>query len=183
MIMQDPPNSVDELHEHLQQFIGRTSGERRVASDSVNEPMLRHWCLALGDANVIYTDLDEAKASRFHGIVAPPTMLQTWTHHDRRFTTESDEVGNAEEELAKTLSVEGFTSVVATGCKFRFVRYLRPGDRTSYRGTIRSISSRKSTALGDGYFIVTDMEYTDSAGQPVGMIEFTTLRFRPLSKG
>jgi len=178
---QGSEHSVDQLHAMVQKFVGRTSGEPRVATDEVNVPMLRHWCLSFADANVIYTDPDRSKASRFGGIVAPPTMLQTWTHHDRRFADAADD--NAEEELAQVFAAAGYTSVVATASKLDIVRYLRPGDRTTYQGTIRSISPRKSTALGDGYFVVTDMSYTDQHGTPVGSIEFTTLRFRPRTQG
>lgn len=174
------PTPVDELHERLQRYLGATSGPPRLAPDPVNEPMIRHWCLALGDANPVYTSPDEAAASRFGGIVAPPTMIQAWTHHDRRFPTASD-ADNAEEQLVDELAAAGFTSVVATGCRYHFPRYLRPGDRPTYQAVVRLISTRRTTRLGSGYFLTSEVTYRDEAGEVVGTIDFTTLRFDPRS--
>ena len=56
----------------------RRSGRRRSGGDLVNEPMIRHWCEVMGDENPVYTDPEAAKNSLHGGIVAPPTMLQTW---------------------------------------------------------------------------------------------------------
>ncbi|MFC0530498.1 MaoC family dehydratase [Phytohabitans kaempferiae] len=170
--------ATDELHARLLEFVGRTSGAPRVAGDAVNAPMIRHWCQAMGDENPGYTDPDWAESGPFGQIVAPPAMLQSWTHHDRRFPV-ATEPGNAEEELVGVLAEAGYTSVVATGCTLRFTRYLTIGDRVHYQATIRSVSPRKSTALGEGYFVTTEMRYTDAAGESVGSVDFVTLRFRP----
>ncbi|MEO2168989.1 MAG: MaoC family dehydratase N-terminal domain-containing protein, partial [bacterium] len=54
------------------------STEERVTGDDVNGPMIRHWCDAMGDQNPVYTDPDFAAKSVHGGIVAPPSMLDTW---------------------------------------------------------------------------------------------------------
>ncbi|MER7006782.1 MaoC family dehydratase N-terminal domain-containing protein [Dactylosporangium sp. NPDC000555] len=174
--------AVDELHTRLLTFVGRTSGSPRVAADAVNEPMIRHWCQAMGDWNPAYTDPDWARTGPFGQTVAPPAMLQSWTHHDRRCPT-PEQSGNAEEELVAELADAGYTSVVATGCTLSIARYLTVGERVHYQATIRSISPRKSTALGEGYFITTEMRYTDDADELVGSVDFVTLRFRPRERG
>jgi hypothetical protein len=109
-------------------------------------------------------------------------MLQTWTHHDRRFPL-PDRQTNAEEELAQLLVAAGFTGAAATKCDATYQRYLRPGDRTTYQATIRSVSPPKSTALGAGFFITVLMTYRDQNGEIVGTLEFTTLRYRPHDAG
>jgi acyl dehydratase len=162
----------------LQHFVGLTSGAPRLADDAVSAPMIRHWCQAMGDSNPVYTDAEFAASTPFGGIVAPPTMLQTWTHHDRRFPLPGAE-HNAEERLAQALITEGFVGVVATRCHATYARYLRPGDRTSYQSRIESVSPLKATALGEGYFIVVTMTFFDQAEEVVGTIKFTTLRYRP----
>lgn len=162
----------------LQRFVGLTSGVPRLADDAVSAPMIRHWCQAMGDTNPVYTDVEFAAGSPFGGIVAPPTMLQTWTHHDRRFPLPAAD-DNAEERLAQTLIAEGFVGVVATRCHSTYVRYLHPGDRTSYQSRIESVSALKVTALGEGFFVVVTMTFADQTEEVVGTIQFTTLRFRP----
>lgn len=171
----------DALHDRLLAFVGRTSGAPRIGADAVNEPMIRHWCQAMGDAHPAYSDPEWAASGPFGHVVAPAAMLQSWTHHDRRFPTPGG-ADNAEEELVAALAEAGYTSVVATACTLRFVRHLAVGDRVRYEATIRAVSPRKSTALGAGYFITTEMRYSDAAGEPVGSVDFVTLRFRPAGR-
>lgn len=175
----------DELHGRLLAFVGRTSGAPRVGADLVNAPMIRHWCQAMGDANPAYGDPEWAVSGPFGQPVAPPAMLQSWTHHDRRFTVAPDatEPDNAEEELVAVLADAGYTSVVATGATLRFHRYLVPGDQVAYLATIRAVSARKRTKLGMGYFVTTEMSYADADDRPVGAVDFVTLRFRPARTG
>lgn len=168
----------EELHRRLERFVGMTSGAPRLAPDPVNVPMIRHWCLALGDANPAYTDDEVASRTQFGRIIAPPLMIQSWTHHDRRFPPSLAD-DNAEERVAAELIAEGFTGVVATGCHYRFQRPLYPGDRTTYQATIVSVSPLKKTSLGEGFFLVSEVIYRDQDDRVVGSIDFTTLRFRP----
>ncbi len=162
----------------LQAFVGRTSGPPRVADDAVSAPMIRHWCQAMGDVNPVYTDPASAAGNGFGGLVAPPAMLQSWTHHDRRFPV-AGAADNAEEQLAALLTAEGFSGAVATRCRATYHRYLRLGDRTSYQASIQSVSPLKQTALGAGYFIVVRMTIRDQDDEVVGTLDFTTLRYRP----
>jgi uncharacterized protein len=164
----------DELREQLESYIGRPGAPSRVADDAVNAPMIRHWCQALGDANAAYSE-----ATRTGTIVAPPAMLQTWTHHDRRFERSVLSNDEGEELIARMLADAGFPSVVATDYHATYVRYLVPGDRLSYSSMIEGISQRKQTALGDGYFITTKATYVDQNDDVVGELRLVTLRFRP----
>ena len=70
--------SPEELRARLDALCGR-EGEPLVSRDPVNQPMIRHWCDAVGDRNPCYTDPDFAEKSVHGAIVAPPTMLQAWT--------------------------------------------------------------------------------------------------------
>ena len=62
------------LEAEFAKYVGKAVGPPEVARDPVNEPMIRHWCEAMGDANPVYTDADAAAKSVHGGIVAPPTM-------------------------------------------------------------------------------------------------------------
>src|SRR5215467_8326012 len=101
------------LVERLQRFVGRPASPPHRARDPVNQPMIRHWCDAVGDANPVYTDREAAAASRHGGVVAPPAMLQVWTMPglDRRAgPTGESAIG----QVFALLDEAGFTSVVAT---------------------------------------------------------------------
>ncbi len=61
------------------------------------------------------------------------------------------------------LDSHGFTSVVATDCEQEYMRPLVLGDRIAATSVIESISDEKSTALGDGHFLTTRLEFVDQA--------------------
>jgi uncharacterized OB-fold protein len=154
------------LYGRLKAYEGRASATAGVGKDLVNEPMIRHWCEAMGDGNPAYVG---------PGAIAPPTMLQAWTmgglsgHTDR---------SGAYDELFGLLDGAGYTSVVATDCEQEYLRPLRPGDRITFDAVIESVSERKTTKLGTGYFITTRMDVR-AAGEPAGTHRFRILKYTP----
>lgn len=162
----------------IREFVGVREGPPWTCPDPVNEPMIRHWCEVLGDANPVYTDPERAQQSVHGGIVAPPTMLQTWDMrgfpmHDPRL------IRNKQRELHALFDAAGYTGVVATDTEQDFGRYLRPGDRVTSETTIESISQEKATGLGVGYFVVTRTVFRDQQGEEVGRLDFRVLKFKP----
>ncbi|MGI5259149.1 OB-fold domain-containing protein [Streptomyces angustmyceticus] len=153
-------------HEQLKVYEGRSTSAAGVGKDLVNEPMIRHWCEAVGDANPAYRGTDA---------IAPPTMLQAWTmgglsgHADR---------SGAYDELSGLLDDAGYTSIVATDCEQEYLRPLRPGDRITFDAVIESVSERKTTKLGTGHFITTRMDIRAN-GDLAGTHRFRVLKYAP----
>ena len=162
----------------IHEYVGKMEGPPYTCPDTVNEPMIRHWCEVMGDQNPIYTDPAKAKESVHGGIVAPPSMLQVW---DMRGYPMHDPslIQNAQRELHAIFDGEGYTGVVATNTEQEFQRYLEPGDSVTSETTIESISEQKSTALGVGYFIVTRTVFRDQKGEDIGWLTFRVLKFKP----
>ncbi|MFI1713510.1 bifunctional MaoC family dehydratase N-terminal/OB-fold nucleic acid binding domain-containing protein [Streptomyces litmocidini] len=156
----------DALHERLLAFVGRPAATAGTGKDPVNLPMIRHWCEAMGDAHPAYRGPDA---------VAPPTMLQAWTmgglsgHTDR---------SSAYEELFALLDGAGCTSVVATDCEQEYLRPLRPGDEIGFDTVIESVSERKTTKLGTGYFVTTRTDVR-AGGELAGTHRFRILKYAP----
>ncbi|MFE9800593.1 bifunctional MaoC family dehydratase N-terminal/OB-fold nucleic acid binding domain-containing protein [Streptomyces goshikiensis] len=154
------------FHELLRAFEGRPAAIAGRAKDAVNEPMIRHWCEAMGDTSPAYTGPDA---------IAPPTMLQAWTmgglsgHSDRSC---------AYDQLLALLDGAGCTSVVATDCEQEYLRPLRPGDAVTFDAVIESVSARKTTKLGTGHFVTTRMDVRAN-GEPAGTHRFRILKYRP----
>ena len=159
-------------------FVGKAVGPVEHARDQVNEPMIRHWCEAMGDADPVYTDEEAAGKSVHGGIVAPPTMLQAWMlkGYEMALDTEPEDL---QEELHALFDAHGYTGVVATNCDQGYTRYLRPGDRVKSTMTIESISEEKATAVGIGYFVETRTSFLDQDDEEVGWMTFRVLKFRP----
>jgi uncharacterized OB-fold protein/acyl dehydratase len=166
------------LGERLQAFVGRPTGPGRRARDPVNQPMIRHWCDAMGDANPVYTDPEVAAASAHGGIIAPPAMLQAWGMRglDRAPAPPGE---YAVGELFALLDEAGFTSVVATNSEQEYARPLRLGDHVTASGVIEAVSDEKRTALGTGHFVTWLETYRAGDGEVVGTMRFRILKFRP----
>jgi uncharacterized OB-fold protein/acyl dehydratase len=170
-----------EFEASIRAFVGAKEGPPYTCPDAVNEPMIRHWCEVMGDTNPAYLDPAAARETVHGGLVAPPTMLQTWDMrgypmHDPRL------IRNAQRELHAIFDEAGYTGVVATDTEQEYTRYLRPGDRITSETTIESISEQKATALGVGYFIVTRTVFRDQDGEQVGWLTFRVLKFRPAQR-
>lgn len=156
----------DELYGRLKVYEGQAAATDGVGKDPVNEPMIRHWCEAMGDTSPAYQGPDA---------VAPPTMLQVWTmgglwgHAGR---------SDAYDELLGLLDGAGYTSVVATDCEQEYLRPLRPGDEITFDAVIESVSERKTTKLGTGHFVTTRMDVR-TGGELAGTHRFRILKYAP----
>ena len=168
---------MSELYEKLQALVGSSSGEPTVGPDPVNAPMIRHMVEALGDTNPIYVDDEAARAVGHDGIVAPPTMLQTWSMGGLNRSGPSSEGGWG--AALNLLNDAGFTSTVAVNCEQEYARYLQPDDRVTVTGFLDSVSEEKATGLGVGHFVTTRDEYRDQDGNLVGTHMFRVLKFKP----
>ena len=168
---------MSDFMEKLQALVGSSSGEPSVGPDPVNAPMIRHMVEALGDTNPIYVDEGAAKAAGHAGIVAPATMLQTWSMGGLNRGGPSPEGGWG--AALNLLNDAGFSSTVAVNCEQEYARYLEPGDRVTVTGFLDSVSEEKATGLGIGHFVTTRDEYRDQDGNLVGTHMFRVLKFKP----
>ncbi|MBD3011248.1 bifunctional MaoC family dehydratase N-terminal/OB-fold nucleic acid binding domain-containing protein [Streptomyces sp. 5-10] len=157
----------EELYGRLKTYEGRTAASGGAGRDPVNEPMIRHWCEAMGDTNPAYP------------AVAPPTMLQAWTMGGLAGHPGGSARSEAYDELLALLDDAGCTSVVATDCEQEYLRPLRPGDRVTFDAVIESVSPRKTTKLGTGYFVTTRMNVRAGDGELVGTHRFRILKYAP----
>ena len=177
----------DSLHDSLQALIGTRLSAPSQATDPVNLPLIRQWTAAFDDRNPAYEDADAAAQTRFGDIVAPPAMMQTWTM-GRPILTNLAERGGLTAELDPdsplvTLDKAGYIGSLATNSEYEFVRPVRLGDLLTSEAVLETISARKKTALGLGYFITWVTTYTDQLGETVGRQRFTLFKFDPSTMG
>jgi acyl dehydratase len=178
----------DPVRDRVLALVGRPMSDRpSVAPDPVNVPMIRHWVDAMDDRNPVYLDDDAARSTRHGGIVAPPAMMQTWTM-GRPIVQGIAERGGAPAAIRPDspigiLDAAGYTATRATDSDLEFERYLRVGDVLSSTTAVESISERKTTALGTGYFLTWVTTYVDQHGEVVGRQRFRILKFAPKAAG
>jgi acyl dehydratase len=181
----DDGDDGDEFQRRLDGLIGRPVGSAgpSVGPDPVNQPMIRHWAAAFEDGNPVYTDEEAAAASRFGEVVAPPLMLQTWTMATPLITGIAERGGSPVESTgASPLAVfdeAGFVGTLASNTEFDILRYLHLGETVSASTVIESISPRKQTRIGPGYFVTWVTTYVAGSGDVVGRQRFRILKFKP----
>lgn len=189
--MSEPPSAKqatgslqgEALMKALEAYVGTTDGAPGSCPYPVNEPMIHHWCDAIGDRNPAYLDPEVARATGRDDVIAPPVMLQAWTMRGLRPPTPEEEAYAAaagdRKSVLETLDDAGFTSVVATNCEQEYLRELQPGDQLTHEVTIESVSPEKKTGLGVGHFVTQLYTFKDQDGAVVGTMRFRILKFRP----
>jgi acyl dehydratase len=176
-----------ELEQRLAALIGRPMGSAGALDgpDPVNQPMIRHWAAAFEDHNPVYTDEAVAATTRFGEVVAPPLMLQTWTMATPLITGIAERGGSpvvaTEVSPLAVFDEAGFVGTLASNTEFDILRYLRLGETVSASTVIESISPRKQTRIGPGYFVTWVTTYVAGSGDVVGRQRFRILKFRPES--
>jgi acyl dehydratase len=177
---------VDELRARLEVYVGKPMGPPSVAPDPVNVPMIRHWVDALDDQNPIYLDEEFGATTRHGGLVAPPAMLQAWTMPRPKIEGIAER-GGAPGDIARdnpipVLDAAGYVGTLATNSELEFNRYLRPGDHLQTSTAVESISNRKTTSLGKGYFLTWITTFS-SNDEVVGKQLFRIFKFDPSTIG
>ncbi|MGW7514760.1 bifunctional MaoC family dehydratase N-terminal/OB-fold nucleic acid binding domain-containing protein [Streptomyces sp. NPDC054796] len=159
------PEPPDPLYARLRAYEGSPAAVGGQGGDPVNAPMIRHWCEATG--HPVPPDGS-----------APATMLQVWTMAG---LSGGEERSGPYDELLRTLDEAGCTSVVATDCEQEYARPLRPGEEVTFDAVIESVSPRKTTKLGTGYFVTTRMDIR-ADGEPAGTHRFRILKYAPAKR-
>ncbi len=157
-------------------FVGKPATRPVTARDPVNQPMIRRWAEAMGDANPLWHDAEARVAAGFADAVAPPAMLEVWTMAPYRPGGRTAEDGMP---VLNLFDAAGYTGVVATNIEQDYLRYLREGDVISLRATVADVSDEKRTGLGIGHFVTIDYDFTDQTGELVGRMNFRILKFKP----
>ena len=120
-------------------------------------------------------------------MVNTPAMLQAWSM-PRPKLEGIGERGGAPDEMTYdnpliALNDAGYVGTLATNSELEFVRYLRPGDHLHLTTEIESISDRKKTSLGQGYFLTWITTYRTQDDEVVGRQLFRVFKFDPATIG
>ena len=172
------PDELKAFEDQVYAYVGRTVSEKEAARDSVNEAMIRHWTEAMGDTNPAYTDPEWAANSARGKTIAPPAMLYVWNQVGFPVAT----VGrpkDAQVELVDLFNENGYTGVLGTNVKQEYFKEVAPGDTVYMEIKIDSISERKDTSRGVGYFFETLATFSDQDGEAIGTQRFRVLKFIP----
>ena len=164
-----------EFYEELKALVGQ-EGPRLVAVDEVCKPMIRHWCEAMQDGNPLYTDEEYARKSKYGGIIAPPTMVLTWTMPP--LWPPREQPPHPFELFLEKLDKAGFYGILITNVAQKYHRPLFPGDHITFTYKVTDVSPEKKTSLGSGHFVTTTFIFTNQKGETVATQSLTVLKYR-----
>ena len=164
-----------EFYEELKALVGQ-EGDERMAVDEVCKPMIRHWCAAMQDGNPLYTDEEYAGKSKYGSIIAPPTMLLTWTMPP--LWPPSEQPPHPFEQFLEKLDKAGYLGIIVTNVSQKYYLPVFPGDHLSFTYKVTDLSPEKQTGVGKGYFVTTTFVFTNQKGETVGTQSFTVLKYR-----
>lgn len=147
-LMSEFPVITDEALTELRSRIGvEVSGPDPYLTEASRDA-IRHWADGIGDRNPLWRDEEHAAASRWGGIVAPPTILYAF---DRIC---SGYVGG----------LPGVHAMFA-GTDFRWRRPVRVGDRITARAHLAELVDRPSEFSGRAVQQIYRVSFRDSADE------------------
>jgi acyl dehydratase len=181
------PTPAEDIFDYsrIKDFIGKAS-EFHEGHDEVSHSDIRHWCEVMRDANPLYTDEEYARKSRYGGIVAPPTMVQTWSLDPMKEALERFVEGKppfAEDphnQLFGIIDDEGYDGVVATSQTQEYLKPIHPGDMISCKITVGRVSDYDHyTRMGVGRYVDLIYTFINQDGEEVCVSTFRVLKYRP----
>ena len=114
---------------------------------------------AIGDGNPVYNDEEAARASRYGGLIAPPTFLRSAV--------------SARPELPFDVP---FERVLDGGSDWEYFEPVRPGDRITAVSRIEDINERNGR-IGLMLISTIIITYTNQFGQAVATQTNTSIRY------
>jgi uncharacterized OB-fold protein len=162
---------TDEILARAEEITARGYTAPREGNDPVNEPMIRHWAEAMGDANPRWRSGPDCEA--------PPAMAQVWTMPG---LVPERPPGEPLWDTMVLLDSAGYTSVLGTNCDQTYARTLRPGEQVRITSRLEEVVGPKKTAVGEGYFVTTGNTWLvgpEDAPEEVATMKFRVLKYKP----
>lgn len=171
-------SSASSEQTQLDNLIGHRLGPYK-SFNPVNPVQIWQWCSAIGDNNPLYLDEEYRECSEFNTVVAPPAMMQMWTMRDFNDQYAPGSTSAPPYQVFDDMKAMGYPGNVAVSYDITFLRYLVAGERPLHFTTVVNISSLKTTALGKGYFVTEQVDYTTEDNKPYAKALITYFQYQP----
>lgn len=177
----------DVFDAEIKALVGAPMSRPGSSANPVNIPMIQRWADAFCDHNPLYEDKDAAAETRHGDIFAPPAMMPVWSMARPKLDADSVRNGYTTEiDPSSPLLVfdkAGYFGNLMTNSEMEFERQLRIGDSVNAESHVESISERKKTGLGYGYFVTFVTTFSDQHDEIVGRLRSTIFKFDPSTMG
>jgi acyl dehydratase len=129
------------------------------APEEIGRSGIRKFAMAVGDMNPLYLDGDFAAATRFGGIIAPPTLVCETCQY---LTGDVNEDGG----FAQATMVNPGGRLHRGGNDYRFFQPLRPDDIITATWRMAEAHWRQGRN-GRLLFVITEISYTNQRREPL----------------
>jgi acyl dehydratase len=169
----------------VENLVGKFS-PLRDPHDEVSESDIRHWCEVTQDTNPLYRDTEYARNSEYGGMIAPPTMVQTWSLGSMRTALNQfvdEKLAFPEDpnnQLTEKVVGAGYIGVMATAQEQTFQAPIKPGDTIYYKIGIGQVSDHDHyTRQGVGRYYTIVYTFENQNGEQVCFETFRVLVYKP----
>jgi acyl dehydratase len=145
----------------------------------VHREDIRKFATAVGDNNPLWLDADYAGATRWGGIIAPPTFVDRFTP----FYVLGDD--NSQGYLGGPMPAQAsFRHLVSGGDEHVVHRPVRPGDIITATTTIGDMFEKRGRpGVGQMLFVRYDKTYRDQRGEVVSVCRWTSVEYEGPADG
>jgi hypothetical protein len=151
------------MYDLLSGRIGKPFAMSRAAPDPVSRAQIRHWLEAMGHEHTTY--LTEGRA--------PRAMMPVFTNRALRETVAADD-----DLSGVTTAIAGLGLLPAgVAISHNYLADIWVGDEIRETTQLESVSLRKKTRLGAGYFITARTDYTNQHDSPLGFQRMTVFAY------
>lgn len=153
-----------EMPEFAREWLGKVS-EPVWGGYPVSDTQIMHWCDMVEDGNPLYVDCEYARKGRYEGMIAPLHSLWVWNYGRVGWTGVNPEAPDAwaphrkpwppkpQKQAGIRFKPPGATDSISTQIIQTYGPPLRPGDRVYKVTEFLNCSQKKSTRMGEGYFL------------------------------
>lgn len=140
----------------------------------VSATQIWQWCSAMGDLNPTFGHGEDQ--------LAPPAMMQMWTMRDINDCYAAGSTEAQPYQVFDDMKALGYGANVAVSYDINFLRYLALDERPKHYTTVVSISDKKTTGLGVGFFVTERVEYTTLEELPFAEALITYFQYQPATR-
>ena len=135
--------------------------ESEPVTHEVERGAVIRFAQAIGDPNPLFNDERAARATRYGGLIAPPTFLRSMPSGPPM----------VEVERPYSAGLDG-------GSEWEYFHPVRVGDRITVTNRISDIYERQGR-LGNMLFIINEVRYVNQLGQTVALQRTTGISYEP----
>lgn len=132
---------------------------------NIEKGAIIRFAQAIGDNNAIFNREDEARKTRYNGLVAPPTFLRSIAH-----------VETPEPKISVS---SPYPANVDGGSEWEYFEPIHAGDTITATTYLSDVNERKGGRFGNMLIMVRETKYVNQFGNVAALQRTTGISYQP----